>query len=59
MDNFIVWVTAALSGWLVTWKKKCTVLKKKRMDGRVIQCMNVQRSRPLLINELVINVYSK
>ena len=32
MDNFIVWVTAALSGWLVTWKKKCTDLKKKR-DG--------------------------
>jgi hypothetical protein len=37
MDTVIVRVIALLAVWLVERKKKCSELKKKRMDGRLIQ----------------------
>jgi hypothetical protein len=58
MDTIIVCVIAALSSWLVKWKKKCTESNKKRRDGRLIKCMNVHRSRFLLINEVFSTVCS-
>jgi len=38
--------------------EKSTERKKKKIDGGVIQCMNVRRSRFLLINELYNTVFS-
>jgi len=58
MDTVIVWVIALLAVGLVERKEKCSELKKKRMDGLLIQCMNVQRPRSLLINKVFSTVCS-
>jgi hypothetical protein len=42
MDTIIVWVSVSLSGWFVKRKKKCTEIKKKRVDGQLIQSMKAQ-----------------